>query len=81
MNQGRHHYNGERKKRFLHRMQKRNRIYPAKKRHKKTIKDTDYTFRITVAICDECGEEMSIPGLIDKNIREVDEQYLASEAF
>lgn len=55
--------------------------YTLQKRDIKTIKDTDYTFRITVAICDECGEEMSIPGLIDKNIREVDEQYLASEAF
>lgn len=41
----------------------------------RTIKDIDYTFSITVAICDECGEEMSVPGLIDKNIQEVDEQY------
>lgn len=41
----------------------------------KRIKDTEYTFYITVAICDECGEEMSIPGLIDRNIQEVDTQY------
>lgn len=41
----------------------------------KTIKDTEYTFSITVAVCNECGEEMSIPGLIDRNIQEVDEQY------
>ena len=41
----------------------------------KKIKDKEYTFYITVAICDECGEEMSIPGLIDRNIQEVDTQY------
>lgn len=41
----------------------------------KTIKDAEYTFNITVAVCDECGEEMSIPGLIDRNIQEVDKQY------
>ena len=47
----------------------------------RTIKDVDYTFSITVAICDECGEEMSVPGLIDKNIQEVDEQYRACEGI
>lgn len=41
----------------------------------KRIKDKEYTFGITVAVCDECGEEMSVFGLIDKNIREVEEQY------
>ena len=41
----------------------------------KRIKDKEYTFYITVAICDECGEEMSISGLIDRNIQEVDTQY------
>ena len=25
---------------------------------KKMVKDIEYTFSITVAICDECGEEM-----------------------
>ncbi len=44
---------------------------------KKKIKDVEYTFSITVAICDVCGEEMGIPGLIDKNIQEIDEQYRA----
>lgn len=46
-----------------------------KKNIVKTIRDKAYTFGITVAICAECGEEMSIPGLIDKNVREIDEQY------
>lgn len=47
----------------------------------KTIRDREYTFGITAAICAECGEEMSIPGLIDKNIREIDEQYRAIEGL
>jgi uncharacterized phage-associated protein len=45
----------------------------------KTIKGKEYIFSITVALCDECGEEMSIPGLIDKNIQEIDSQYRAYE--
>ena len=45
----------------------------------KTIRDKEYIFAITVAVCAECGEEMSIPGLIDKNVQEVEEQYKAAE--
>lgn len=45
----------------------------------KTIKGVEYTFSITVAICNECGKEMGIPGLIDKNIQEIDTQYRAYE--
>lgn len=47
----------------------------------KTIKDKQYTFSITSAICNECGEEMNIPGLIDKNIQEIDEQYRIYEGI
>lgn len=47
----------------------------------KNIRDMEYTFGITVAICAECGEEMSIPGLIDKNVQEIDEQYRAAEGL
>ena len=47
----------------------------------KTIRDKEYTFGITVAVCAECGEEMSIPGLIDKNVREIDEQFRAAEGL
>jgi uncharacterized phage-associated protein len=43
----------------------------------KIIKDKEYTFSVTSAVCIECGVEMSLPGLIDKNIQEVDEQYRA----
>ena len=52
-----------------------------KKDIEKTIKEKDYTFTITVAVCAECGGEMSIPGLIDKNIREIDAQYRAAEGL
>lgn len=47
----------------------------------KKIRDKEYTFSITVAVCTECGEEMSIPGLIDRNIQEIDEQYRTAEAL
>lgn len=47
----------------------------------KTIRDKDYIFGITVAICADCGAEMSIPGLIDKNIQEIDEQYRTAEGL
>ena len=47
----------------------------------KEIKDKMYTFSITVALCAECGKEMNISGLIDKNIQEVDEQYRAYEGI
>ena len=54
--------------------------YTLQKRNiEKTIKDVEYTFSITVAVCNECGEEMSLPGLIDKNIQEIDTQYRAFE--
>jgi hypothetical protein len=50
--------------------------YTLKKRNiQKNIKGKEYVFSITAAVCDECGAEMSLPGLIDKNIQEVDEQY------
>lgn len=47
----------------------------------KIIKEKEYSFNITVAVCVECGKKMSIPGLIDKNVREIDEQYRAAEGI
>lgn len=52
-----------------------------KKDIEKTIRDKEYTFEITVAVCTECGGEMSIPGLIDKNVHEIDKQYRAVEGL
>lgn len=45
------------------------------------IRDREYSFEITMAICSECGEEMSIPGLIDRNVQEIDEQYRETEGI
>lgn len=47
----------------------------------RNIRGKDYTFGITVAVCAECGEEMSIPGLLDKNVQEIDAQYRAAEGL
>ena len=52
-----------------------------KKKIVKNIRDKEYTFEITVAVCTECGEEMSIPGIIDQNVQEIDEQYRAMEGI
>ena len=52
-----------------------------KKKIVKSIRNKEYTFVITAAVCAECGEEMSIPGLIDKNIQEIDEQYRTAEGL
>ncbi|MFM9414127.1 type II toxin-antitoxin system antitoxin SocA domain-containing protein [Peptococcus simiae] len=43
----------------------------------KEIKGHAYHFSVITAVCDNCGEEVNIPGIIDKNIKEVDEQYRA----
>ena len=45
----------------------------------KTVRDKEYTFGITAAVCAECGGEMSIPGLIYMNLQEIDGQYRAAE--
>ena len=52
-----------------------------KRRIVRMIRDREYSFEITMAICSECGEEMSIPGLIDRNVQEIDEQYRWTEGI
>ncbi len=50
--------------------------YTLKKiRINQTIREKEYTFEITAAFCNECGGEMGIPGLMDYNVKEIDEQY------
>lgn len=39
------------------------------------IKGKEYTFDIAVAVCEECGEEVNLPGLMDSNARLIDKQY------
>ena len=61
---------------------RKNTEYALKKQKlNKVIKDNEYTFDITVAVCEECGEEINIPGLIDKNIQEIDAQYRTYEGI
>lgn len=61
---------------------RRETTYTLQKRNvKRVIRNKEYTFSITVAICDACGEEMSLPGLIDKNVQEMDEQYRKAEGI
>ena len=52
-----------------------------KKTVQKVIRDKTCEFEIPVAICDECGEEMDIPGLLDANIKAIDEQYRNAEGI
>lgn len=47
----------------------------------RNIRGKDYFFIITAAVCAECGERMSIPGLLDKNIQEIDAQYRTVEGL
>lgn len=47
----------------------------------KNIHGRNYPFFITVAICSECGAEMSPPGLMDKNVQEIEEQHKAIQGF
>mgnify|MGYP005893941609 CR=1 FL=1 len=45
-----------------------------KKTVQKVIKDKVYEFEITIAVCDECGNEMDIPGILDTNVKAIDER-------
>ena len=47
----------------------------------KIIRDRQYDFVITTAICQNCGSEMSIPGLINYNSQEIDKQYRTAEGI
>ncbi|NLG03597.1 MAG: DUF4065 domain-containing protein [Clostridia bacterium] len=47
----------------------------------KVIKEKTYDFEIIVAVCDECGREMDIPGLMDINMKSIDEQYRKKEGL
>ena len=47
----------------------------------KVIKEKKYDFQIIVAVCDECGEEIDIPGLLDLNMKSIDKQYRKKEGL
>lgn len=48
---------------------------------KKNIKNKEYEFVISEAVCENCGEPINIPGLIDSNAQEVDRQYRLQEGI
>ena len=41
----------------------------------KEISGRKYRFLITSAICNKCGNEINVPGLIDQNVKEISDQY------
>ena len=47
----------------------------------KCIKDKEYLFEISKAVCSKCGEEVNIQGLMDSNAQEIDKQYRAKEGI
>ena len=61
-------------------MPQRNELHLEENQNQPYIRGKEYTFEITVAFCNECGGEMGVPGLLDYNIKEIDEQYHAMQA-
>ena len=47
----------------------------------KTVKDKEYTFEITMAVCGVCGEELRVPDLAAQSEQEMDEQYRSAEGL
>ena len=72
---------GERKPDFCIECRKATEYEIRKKACKEMIRDKEYELYLTTAICKECGCEINIPGLIDKNIRERDAQYRIAEGI
>ena len=48
---------------------------------RKCIKDKEYEFIISEAVCEKCGETVNIPGLMVSNAQEVDRQYRLQEGI
>jgi uncharacterized phage-associated protein len=71
----------ERKVDFCTQCRKETMYQLRKKIVKKVIKEKPYNFEIIIAMCDECGKEMDIPGLMDINIKSIDEQYRKEEGL
>lgn len=70
-----------RRKDFCMECRKETEYFLKKKDIRRCIRGEEYTFGITVAICAECGGEMSLHGLMDKNVQEMDEQYRTVEGL
>jgi len=48
---------------------------------KRTVKGKEYEYKTLIALCSECGEEMSIPGLMDYDNEKFDEAYREAEGL
>ena len=48
---------------------------------RKRIKEKEYEFIVSEAVCEKCGETVNIPGLMDSNAQEVDRQYRLQEGI
>ncbi len=71
----------KKRKDFCTECRKETEYYLQKKSIAQTIREKEYTFEITAAVCAECGEEMNLPGLMDQNAQEIDTQYRAAEGL
>lgn len=49
--------------------------------YEKCIRGKDYEFEISEAVCENCGETVSLPGLLDSNAQEIDRQYRLQEGI
>lgn len=47
----------------------------------KIIREKEYQFLITTAHCKECGCEVGVKGILDYNVKEVDEQFRKAEGI
>ena len=47
----------------------------------KCIRDKECIFEIFEAVCEKCGEIVSVPGLMDRNAWEIDRQYRLQEGI
>lgn len=49
--------------------------------YRKCIRDKEYEFEITEAVCEKCGAQVNIPGIMDSNALAVDRQYRLTEGI
>ena len=48
---------------------------------KECIRDKEYVFEVSEAICEKCGGSVNVHGLIDSNVQEIDRQYRLQEGI
>jgi len=49
--------------------------------YRKCIRDKEYEFEVREAVCEKCGAQVNIPGIMDSNALEVDRQYRLMEGL